>query len=159
MLKSLVAKIGQYSPLLSSIVATSNPIAGLILGGLSSLFGADPTDSKDLLSKISSDDAAAIKIKQYEIEMQKVLTQSFALEVQDKANARDREIQLKDNTNRNLAYLVTIGFFAALFLLFYPQVQINETEQNLLSALIGMLASKWQTIIDYLFGTSFKKEI
>jgi len=52
-----------------------------------------------------------------------------------------------------MAYLVTLGFFAALFLLFMPW-QLNGDEKNLLSMLVGMLASKWQTIIDFFFGSS-----
>jgi len=54
---------------------------------------------------------------------------------------------------KNMAYLVTLGFFAALFLLFMPW-QLNGDEKNLLSMLVGMLASKWQTIIDFFFGSS-----
>lgn len=54
---------------------------------------------------------------------------------------------------KNMAYLVTFGFFCALFLLFFPWA-LGGDEKNLLSMLVGMLASKWQTIIDFFFGSS-----
>lgn len=63
----------------------------------------------------------------------------------------DDEEKIERNFLRRMAAIVTLGFFGCLFLLFYQGTNLNPTEQNLLSMLIGMLASKWQTIIDYLF--------
>lgn len=59
---------------------------------------------------------------------------------------------------KNMAYLVTIGFFSALLFLFFNE-NINTAARELLSMLIGMLASKWQTIIDFYYGASRNKEI
>lgn len=57
---------------------------------------------------------------------------------------------------RHMAYLVTIGFFGSLIMLFLP-ITVTNTQRELLSMLIGMLASKWQTIIDFYYGNSKKK--
>lgn len=57
---------------------------------------------------------------------------------------------------RVMAYLVTLGFFGALLLLFLP-ITVSSTQRELLSMLIGMLASKWQTIIDFYYGGSKKQ--
>jgi hypothetical protein len=54
---------------------------------------------------------------------------------------------------RHLAYVVTFGFFAALLFLFLP-ITFNSEGRELLSMLVGMLASKWQTIIDFFYGSS-----
>ena len=57
---------------------------------------------------------------------------------------------------RHIAYLVTLGFFGCLVMLFIP-ITVTSTQRDLLSILIGMLASKWQTIMDFYFGNSKKK--
>lgn len=57
---------------------------------------------------------------------------------------------------RHIAYLVTLGFFGCLIMLFIP-ITVTSTQRDLLSILIGMLASKWQTIMDFYFGNSKKK--
>lgn len=59
-----------------------------------------------------------------------------------------------DRHLKQLAMVTTIGFFLALLMLFYPLTQISSSEEQLISMLIGMLVSKWQTIIDFYFGSS-----
>ena len=51
---------------------------------------------------------------------------------------------------RHMAYLVTAIFIGALVLVFLP-LPIGQEDRDLLSMLIGMLVSKWQTIIDFFF--------
>lgn len=84
--------------------------------------------------------------------LEKIASNDYATEVDDRKNARQYGVGYKDFL-RWMAYLVTFGFFAALFLLFIP-LNLDSEEKNLLSMLVGMLASKWQTIIDFFYGSS-----
>lgn len=73
----------------------------------------------------------------------------------DDAQYKNREMT-PHSFLRVMAYLVTIGFFGSLVMLFLP-ITVSSTQRELLSMLIGMLASKWQTIIDFYYGNSKKK--
>ena len=75
----------------------------------------------------------------------------------DTADARDRQVKLHDDTNRLLAFGVSIGFFALIFLLFTPIANFNPEDQslkNLLFTLLGVVATNWANIIGYYFGSS-----
>jgi hypothetical protein len=74
----------------------------------------------------------------------------------DLANARQRQIELQDNTNRWLAYGVTLAFFVLIMLLFVfgDRFIIQEGVRNLLYTLLGVVATGWANIIGYYFGSS-----
>ena len=75
-----------------------------------------------------------------------------ALAVQDRENARARQIALKDWTVPFLVVAVTFGFFGALFIVFrYP---IQKDSQSIVFSMIGMLGTAWIAIITYFFGSS-----
>lgn len=57
---------------------------------------------------------------------------------------------------RHLTYLITIGFFSIVIILFYGANTINPSEKDLISMLFGVLIGKWSTIIDFWFGSSRK---
>lgn len=147
--------IAKYAPLLGAAL----PIpGGQILGQvIADTFQGDIKNPKDLLEKIAADKQANRKLQlieaNHQLEIEKLV---FA----DRESAREREIKYiektgqKDYTLKNLAYITTIGFFTVLFILFLPVMDINDQEKNLIMVLLGMLASKWQTIIDFYFGAS-----
>lgn len=146
--------VSKAAPLLGSVLGT--PLAGVAISLIANAFGVNPKDISGISSALSADPEAAIKLKTIEFEhaetLAKVASTDYATEVEDRKDARQYGGLYKDFL-RHMAYLVTLGFFAALFLLFLP-LQVTEEEKNLLSMLVGMLASKWQTIIDFFFGSS-----
>lgn len=157
-LSKLGKTIARFAPLLGAALPLPG---GAALGQLiADAFGGNINDPKDLINRIKNDSDAAIKIKEIEanerIEAERIIAQ-------DKQNARTREVDYikatgeKDYTLKNLAYITTAGFFLVLLLLFIPGIDVNEQEKNLILVLLGMLASKWQTIIDYFFGSSNSK--
>lgn len=158
-LSELGKKISQFAPLLGAAL----PIPGGAVFGhaIAALFGGDLSKPDDLIKRIEADKDAQLKLYQLQIENQLEIEK---LIFSDKKDAREREIRFiektgkQDYTLKNLAYITTFGFFVALMTLFLPNLEVDEQEKNLIMVLLGMLASKWQTIIDYYFGTSKSNE-
>lgn len=146
--------VAKYAPLLSSLLGT--PLAGIGISLLAKVFGVDGKDIKALNEAMINDPNADLKIKELELKHKEILMQllsnDYVVEVDDRKDARKNAVLYKDFL-RHMAYLVTGGFFVALLLLFMP-LNYNPTARELLSMLVGMLASKWQTIIDFFYGSS-----
>lgn len=153
----LIKTVTNYAPVLGT--ALGGPLGGMIGALISSVFGGNQSDPKDLIEKINADPEAALKLKTLEYQhsqsLAQINAQNYLTEVDDRKDARKNSPEFR-NFLRCMAYLVSLGFFGALFLLFFPQVQINADEKNLLAMLIGVLGSKWQTIIDFFYGSSNK---
>lgn len=151
---SILPVVSKVAPLLGSVLGT--PLAGVAISLLAKAFGVNPNDTSKLSEALTADPEATLKIKQVEYEHADTLAQiastDYATEVDDRKSARTNSAQYKDFM-RHMAYLVTLGFFGALFVLFLP-IETTSEEKNLLSMLVGMLASKWQTIIDFFYGSS-----
>jgi hypothetical protein len=146
--------VSKAAPLLGSVLGT--PLAGIAISLIAHAFGVDSKNLTNLTNVMRNDPEAAIKLKTLEYEhaevLAKVASSDFATEVSDKKDARQYSVIYKDFL-RHMAYMVTVGFFLALFMMFIP-LHISAEEKNLLSMLVGMLASKWQTIIDFFFGST-----
>lgn len=150
--------VGLSAPLLAG--ALGSPFAGMAISLLGNLFGVPNGNVEDILEKIKLDPDATTKLKQLELEhseaLAKIQSTNYSTEVEDREDARKYSVLYKDFL-RHMAYLVTGGFFGVLFLLFFP-LEISAEEKNLLYMLIGMLVSKWQTIIDFFYGSSRHKQ-
>jgi hypothetical protein len=70
----------------------------------------------------------------------------------DRANARQREMTLKDKVPAMLAGLVTLGFFGVLWYMLTHTVPDASHDTMLL--LLGSLGTAWTSIIAYYFGSS-----
>ena len=152
--ETLFPAVAKAAPILAG--ALGGPAAGLAVGLIANLFGADPKNTDDIIQKMSQDPNATIKLKELELQNIKELkaldSKNFQMEVEDRKDAREKNNPFYCQFMKHMAYFITIGFFGALFLLFFPQVNLNSEEKQILSLLIGMLASKWQTIIDFFYG-------
>lgn len=155
MLSELISIVEKSAPLLAS--ALGSPVAGIAVSLIENAFGITQSNPTQLAAAVSADPDAVAKLKalefQHEDELKTIASTSYGIEVQDRENARAMAAQFK-NFMRHLAYLVTAGFFAAIFLLFFPVTTFTSDEKQLLAMLIGMLVSKWQTIIDFFYGSS-----
>jgi hypothetical protein len=96
---------------------------------------------------VKADPQLALQFFQAQAE---ALTQLLVLDNEDRANARAREIALRDNTPRNLAYFMT-GLVAliALVAMFRGMPQDTLTAQIIVTIVGGWLAA-----ITYYFGSS-----
>lgn len=153
----LIELIGSSFPLLAN--ALTKPGANLLISLISKLFGINSNSIDDITKAISNDPEANIKLKRLEDEhceaLKKIESSDYAISVEDRKDARKNSVLYKDFL-RHLAYIVTFGFFGCLCLLIF-KFDINNNARDLLSMLIGMLASKWQTIIDFFYGSSHRK--
>lgn len=156
-IKSLISQVSQYAPALG--LALGGPAGGVVGALVSAAFGIDSNDPKKLIEKIAADPGAGLKLKQIEYQhaqfLAEINSKNYVTEVDDRKDARKNSPIFK-NFLLWMAVLVTIGFFVTLFLLFFPQVQVSSDEKQLLAALVGVLISKWQTIIDFFYGSSHK---
>lgn len=144
----LAKLIGKVAPGLGALLG--GPAAGIGLAMLANAFGV-AGDPEKLASVIGSDPDAVMRLKQLEYNHAESITKLTVTDIQD---ARQYGAQY-GGFMKALAWFVTVGFFAALLLLFVP-FKLDPNERELVSMLVGMLVSKWQTIIDFFYGSSQK---
>ncbi len=141
------------APVIADTLA--GPFAPLVDPIFNNLFGtSDPkqvtaallnaTPDKILALK-QADNAHAEKLVQMGIDRDKLV-------FDDVANARAREVAIKDDTPKILAYLVTAGFFAVLgYMLRYGTPQ---TGSEAFLVMLGALGTAWAGIMTYYYGSS-----
>lgn len=122
--------VSKVSPILGSVLNSVLPGSGLIVSGLSTLFGADPNVPDDLLNKIKADAESALKLKQFEMEHQNDLARILA---SDRESARNRDVEIAKATGRSdwIMHFLAVGSFVGtglyLLLTIFLQRGWNET--------------------------------
>ena len=87
--------------------------------------------------------------------------EAFAKEVEDRKSARD---MYKDDAfiQKILATLFTVAYFGITFVMFSyfvtKSLDLGEFEISFISTIFGAMSSKVNTIIDFFFGGSAKKQ-
>lgn len=155
--RKILPLVSKSAPLLGSVLGT--PLGGVALSLIANAFGVDHKNLdaiNDILTNAPEADSILRKVQdEHQETLAKIASQDYATEVDDRKNARSNAVIYKDFL-RHMAYLITAGFFGALMLLFSP-ISMNPDSRELLSMLVGMLVSKWQTIIDFFYGSSRKQ--
>lgn len=135
------------------------PFAGLAVGAVVKALGlpteATQEDIQAVVEKgLNGDQLLALRLA--EIDVQKHLEDNgIKLEeiaASDRDSARKREVEVKDNTPKVLAYSVTLGFFGTLSALMSGQV--STVGHDVLLVMVGSLGTAWTGIIAYYFGSS-----
>ena len=86
--------------------------------------------------------------------------EAFAKEVEDRKSARD---MYKDDAiiQKVLATLFTVAYFGITFVMFNyfvtKSIELGEFEISFISTIFGAMSAKVNTIIDFFFGGSSKK--
>ena len=147
-----------------SVLATVAPLLGTAIGGpfgglagslLSKALGT--SDPKAMEAAITSTDPdILLKLKQadndFQARMKELEISEDKLAYDDTANARAREIAVKDSTPHILAYGVTAGFFGALTALNF--IPIPAENRATIYSMVGSLGTVWILIMGYYFGSS-----
>lgn len=157
--------LGTLAPTIASVVG--GPLAGSAVGALVKALGLpegstpDQVENEILKSTDPATYAAIRKADQdYAIQLQQLGIDAQKVAEQDRASARDREVQVKDKTPRNLAYLIVGGFFtfSGFGVLIYFKESLDANKLALLSAFIGTvlgyLVGESKQVIAYYFGSS-----
>lgn len=138
--------------------ALGGPLAGLAVEAVGSAFGwTDATKDKvqDVLSKGQMSGEQIVQLKQAEmamIEKERELGFKFAeLDFKDRDSARQREMSVKDNTNKMLAYAV-VGAFLAL--VGSTMLGFAKVDSALAGTLVGYLSAKAEQVLAYYFGST-----
>ena len=133
-------------------------MVGNIFGGI---LGKVVENAEGILDKVITTDkerdAAKLAIKKLMLEAEK---EAFAKEVEDRKSARDL---YKDDAiiQKVLATLFTIAYFGITFVMFNyfvtKSLDLGEFEISFISTIFGAMSAKVNTIIDFFFGGSSKK--
>lgn len=154
----LTSWLMQIAPTVATALGT--PLAGVAVAAIGKALGWDAAETTvekvDALLKsgqLTGEQIAAIKVA--ELELKKHESDNgfkFAeLEIRDRDSARQRERDVKDNVNRNLAYLVVVSFVAVVA---FTLAGVTKVESVLAGTLIGYLSAKAEQVLAYYFGST-----
>ena len=129
-----------------------------LIGGL---FGKIVDNAEGILDKVITTDKerdeAKLALKKLLLDAER---EAFAKEVEDRKSARDL---YKDDAiiQKVLATLFTIAYFGITFVMFNyfvtKSIDLGEFEISFISTIFGAMSAKVNTIVDFFFGGSSKK--
>ncbi len=153
-------------PFLAAGASLGGPLGAMAANAVGQALGIDkvpptPDGISDAIAAAQSKDPdALVKLKaaeqDFELQMKKLgfdtVEKLEQLDVEDRANARAREIAVKDRLPAILALLVTGGFFSLLGVLSFRAVPSDSA--TILNVMVGSLGTAWVGVINYYFGSS-----
>ena len=129
-----------------------------LVGGL---FGKIVDNAEGILDKVITTDKerdeAKLALKKLLLDAER---EAFAKEVEDSKSARE---MYKDDAiiQKVLATLFTVAYFGITFVMFNyfvtKTIELGEFEISFISTIFGAMSAKVNTIIDFFFGGSSKK--
>ena len=131
---------------------------GKFIGGL---FGKIVDNAEGILDKVITTDKERDEAK---LALRRLLldaeTEAFKQEVEDRKSARD---MYKDDAliQKILATLFTAAYFGLSFMMFrvfvMGDLDLGEFEISFISTIFGAMSAKVNTVVDFFFGGSSKK--
>ena len=128
---------------------------------IGSLFSKVVNNAEGILDKVITTDKerdeAKLALKSLLLEAEK---EAFAKEVEDRKSARD---MYKDDAfiQKILATLFTAAYFGLSFMMFrvfvMGDMNLGEFEISFISTIFGAMSAKVNTVVDFFFGGSAKK--
>lgn len=150
--KSLVIRV---APNLGMVL--QGPLSGIAVSFLASKLLDTPSDDVEAaLAEVIGTQTPEMVSRLVQLDME-FRTQLNTLNLkdeyfQDVANAREREMTLRDRTPAALAASVTIGLFAIIFMLIF--VPIPADSMNIVNIMLGSLSTAWMNVVGYYFGST-----
>ena len=128
---------------------------------IGSLFSKVVNNAEGILDKVITTDKerdeAKLALRRLLLEAE---TEAFAKEVEDRKSARD---MYKDDAfiQKVLATLFTAAYFGLSFMMFkvfvVKEINLGEFEISFISTIFGAMSAKVNTVVDFFFGGSSKK--
>jgi hypothetical protein len=152
---------------LKQVIAAIAPTVGTALGGpfgtlagtvLAKALGVPADDGKSIDAAIASGDPEVLlKLKQAEMDFKARMAElglsEEKLSFDDRASARSREVAVKDNTPRIIAYAVIVLVLVAEGSMFFVG-QPKGIDGVVLGRILGTLDSALMLVLGYYFGSS-----
>lgn len=141
--------------------ALGGPLGGMAVSAVADALGlSDKTEGaiKQALSGATPEQMLALKKadQEFSLRMKELgfanLKDMEQIAVNDRDSARKREMTVKDNTPKILAYAMTIGFFSILTFMLFKAVPLES--RDLLNIMLGMLGTSFVSVISYYFGST-----
>ena len=107
--------------------------------------------AEEAVAAIQADPNLAMQLRMKILDQEHALDLAYLASV---ADARAREIATGDHTPRNLAYLLTAGFFGALGYLMVEGLPAQGIERDITLYMLATLQTAWLSAIAYYFGTT-----
>ncbi len=154
--------VGKVAPMLGT--ALGGPLAGTAVAAIGKALGlgddAEESQVEQTLAKTTPEQLIALKQAEADFKLRmaelgfKSETDLAKLAADDRANARAREIALRDWMPKLLGLIVTVGFLGLLLFLMLRRPGQELVNKDLLNVMLGALATAWASIINYYFGSS-----
>ena len=139
--------------------ALGGPLAGVAAGFIADKLGvSDKTISNvsDVIQKATQSPETLLELKKIDTELQKYFAgleiDVFKLEVADRADARNREVQLKDWVPSVLGISIVTGFFLVLAWIIVKGIPVEN--ENAFMFLLGSLSTMTSSVMGYYFGST-----
>ena len=154
-LKDIV--VGKGAKLLGGLL----PGGGAAVSLVADLFGGDPDDPESLAELISKDPNAALKLRQLEldnkVELQKLALARERLQHEDRADARAREVAIRNTGQRDwmmmfVGIVVSTAFMGALGAAVF--MTFPDTNSRVIFMFVGAVISEFRGIVSYYYGST-----
>ncbi|WOI54134.1 hypothetical protein [Parvularcula sp. LCG005] len=148
--------IGDVAPTLAG--ALGGPLAGAAVGTISrAIFGRSDGDVAGLENVIlAQSPETMVALRRAELEFRRAVIdadlEGRRIAADDRANARARQIALKDLTPTIMGITVIGGFFFVLCIMFWRELPA-ETDTEF-SIMLGALATMTAAVVNYFFGST-----
>lgn len=148
-----------------SIVGTVAPVLGGALGGplggmagkfLADSLGCDPNDLENVVSNADPDTMVKIKNLDHEfkIKMKELGITEEQLHHEDRDSARDmaKSTTIVPQILQSIMY--DIAFIGVCYFLFTTKIEFSDTQQTLITFVMGMLSAGLVQVNNFWFGSS-----
>jgi len=148
--------VGTVAPALGT--ALGGPLVGVAVKSVATALGLDSQATEeqvaeklqgatpaDLLALKQADQQFAKDMRALDVDLDRIV-------MQDRDSARKREIEVRDHTNRNMAYAYTVGYFSLLAAVLV--FGVKDEVAAMMNVLIGILSASQAAIMGYYFGSS-----
>lgn len=158
--------VGKLAPMLGA--ALTGPLGGAAIGVIADALGLNEksedaikaalsgTTPEQLLALKKADQDFAARMEELGLKRDELSfgfdKDQLVIAAGDRDSARKREMAVGDKTARNLAYMITAGFFGVLATLMFADV--SSANESILYVMLGSLGASWTGVIAYYFGST-----
>lgn len=136
--------------------ALGGPLGGMAVAHLTKALGVEEDALEGILAAPSANQLERIQLAEKElaaeVESKKIDLEEYRIHAGDRNSARNREIQTGDNTNKQLAFIVTAGFFGVLGVITFADMP--ENSKTIVNIMVGFLGAGFGSVMQYYFGSS-----